>query len=95
MDQNRSIGDQQEKIEVPTEAIKAFLDVRDSGATNMFHASGVLKCMNDMEHYAAVVWLAEVTESGRVKANMDRWSALMEAVQEHFRITHKLAGDIE
>lgn len=77
------------KIDVPESAIKAFLEVRDSGMTNMFDSNMVLLLMFQFEHYEAVSWLGEKCND-EVKCNKSKYVALINAVSDHLVITATL-----
>lgn len=79
------------KIEVPLHAINAFLEVRDTGKTNMFDANTVLYIMFELGHYDSVCWLIEQNHnSERIGYNAEKYIALMNAVSDHLNVTMTL-----
>lgn len=77
------------EIDVPLNAIEAFLNVRDSGRTNMFDSNAVLYIMFELNYHEAVSWLSEL-HGDKVKCNRNKYIALIRAVSDHLVITAQL-----
>lgn len=77
-------------IEVPNYVIQAFIEVRESGKTNMFDSNQVLYYMYEFGHYDAVCWLGEVIDQ-KVYCNNKRYAMTLREYSDIFRVAQELS----
>lgn len=82
--------------DVPDYVQRAFFKVRATNKVNMFDSSGVLKIMNELGDFDAILWLADFNRSTKyILADSVKYMKLLDVVSMAFKNEFSITEEID